>query len=195
MMPYFPVRAALATFLALSLVACSAPVTQVAVPPVASDLSVRPLVSSLEVREISLPRYAASDDVVRAGLEGGIDTVPATMWADTPERGLTLHLADALARITGARVASEPWPFSEPPAATATVRVTRLLGGVNAAGQGRLLFSGSYAIAPVASGLNDRAGRFDIQVPLAGDSPQDLANAQSAALGQLAETLARRIAR
>jgi hypothetical protein len=194
MMPHTP-RAALAACLSLALVACSAPVTQVAVPPVVSDLSVRPIVSSLELRELSLPRYAASDDVVRAGVGGMIDTVPATMWADTPERGLTLHLADALGRITGARVAAEPWPFAEPPAASATVRVTRLLGGVNEAGQGRLVFSGSYAIAPVASSLSDRDGTFDISVPLTSDSPQALAAAQAAALGQLAETLARRIGR
>ncbi|MGS4944784.1 PqiC family protein [Meridianimarinicoccus sp. RP-17] len=188
-------RAALAAA-CLALVACAGPVTQVAVPPVQTDLRLRPVIASLELRDLSLPRYAAADDVARAGLDGGIGTLPGTVWADTPERALTLRLADALERITGARVAVEPWPFAEPPSASVTVRVTDALGQAGAEGTpGRFVLRGSYAIAPVASDLADRDGRFDIAVPLADDSPQTLAAAQSATLGQLAETLARRIAR
>jgi len=188
-------RAALAA-ICLALAACAGPVTQVAVPPVQTDLRLRPIVASVELRDISLPRYAAADDVARAGPDGGIGAVAGTVWADTPERALTLRLADALETITGARVAAEPWPFSDPPSASVTVRVSDALG--QAGGEdapGRFVLRGSYAIAPVASDLSDRAGRFDIVVPLAGDSPQALAAAQSVALGALAETLARRIAR
>jgi uncharacterized lipoprotein YmbA len=187
-------RAALAAF-ALGVAGCAGPATQVVVPPVASELRVRPLISSLEVRDISLPRYAASDDLVREGADGVVSALPGTVWADTPERGLTLLLADALGQITGARVAVEPWPFSSPPAASVTVRVTQLLGQVDDSGAGRLAFSGSYAISPVDSSLSDRSGRFDILVPLPNATPQALAAAQSAALGDLAETLAQRIGR
>ena len=195
MMPRLPLRA-VAAALSLGLAACSAPVTQVAVPPVATELRLRPVVGSLEVRELSLPRYAAADDIARAGTDGGIDTLPATVWADTPERALTLRLAEALDRITGARVAVDPWPFAEPPAASLTVRVSDALGQAGAAdAPGRFVMRGSYAIAPVASDLSDRSGRFEIAVPLADASPQALAAAQSAALGELAETVARRIAR
>lgn len=195
MMHRLPFRAALVAPL-MWLAACSGPVTQVAVPPVASDLRLRPVVGSLEVRDLSLPRYAASDGVVQAGPDGGIDTLPSTVWADTPERALTLRLVDALGRITGARVASEPWPFAEPPAASVTVRVTDALGQPGTAdAPGRFVMRGSYAIAPVAGDLSDRSGGFDIVVPLTDASPQALAGAQSAALGELAETLAGRIAR
>lgn len=195
MMHRLPFRAAVgALFTAVA--ACSGPVTQVAVPPVETELRLRPIVGSLEVRDMSLPRYAASDDIVRAGAGGGIDTLRSTVWADTPERGLTLRLVDALDRITGARVAAEPWPFAEPPAASVTIRVTDALGQLGSAEvPGRYVLRGSYAISPVASDLADRAGRFEFAVPLADDSPQALATAQSAALGELAETLARRIAR
>ncbi len=195
MMKRLTLRAALAA-ICLALAACAGPVTQVAVPPVQTDLRLRPIVASVELRDISLPRYAAADDVARAGPDGGIGAVAGTVWADTPERALTLRLADALETITGARVAAEPWPFSDPPSASVTVRVSDALG--QAGGEdapGRFVLRGSYAIAPVASDLSDRAGRFDIVVPLAGDSPQALAAAQSVALGALAETLARRIAR
>lgn len=194
-MPHPTLRAALAAA-CLSVAACAGPATQVAVPPVAGDLRVRPVVGSLELRDLSLPRYAAADDVVRRAPDGGIGVLPGAVWADTPERALTLRLADALARITGARVATEPWPFAEPPAASVTVRVTDALGqpGVDAA-PGQFVLRGSYAIAPVASDLSDRDGRFDIAVPLAADTAPALAAAQSAALGQLADRLARRIAR
>lgn len=195
MMPGLPIRAAMAALI-LGLAGCSGPVTQVAVPPVQTELRLRAMVGSLEVRDISLPRYAASDDIVRGGADGGIDTLPATAWADTPERALTLRLVDALDRITGARVAAEPWPFAEPPAASVTIRVTDALGRPGPAdAPGRFEMRGSYAISPVASDLADRAGRFDIAVPLDDGGPAALAAAQSAALGELAETLARRIAR
>jgi hypothetical protein len=177
-----------------SLAGCAGPPTQIAIPPVASQVTVRPVVSSLAVRDISLPRYAASGDLVRATAEG-IITIPSVVWADTPERAMTLHLADALGQITGARVAAEPWPFSDAPAAEATVRVTRLLGRLGTDGQGQLTLSGSYAIAPVSSSLTNRSGRFDIAVPLRDDTPQALADAYSAAFDDLAETLARRIGR
>ena len=180
----------------LGLAGCSTSLTQVAVPPVTTDLRVRPVVSSLVVRDISLPRYAAGDSLVFAGEGGVINSLPTIVWADTPERGLTLNLADTLGRITGARVAAEPWPFSDQPAASVTVRVTQFLGGFNTTtGTGALEFAGSYAISPVDSGLSDRSGRFDISVPMLDGSPQALAAAQSVALGQLAETLARRIGR
>lgn len=195
MMHRLPFRAAFVA-MSLGLAACSGPVTQVSVPPVQTDLRLRPIIGSLEVRDISLPRYAASDDIVRAGADGGIDTLPSTVWADTPERGLTLRLVDALDRITGARVAAEPWPFAEPPAASVTIRVTDALGQPDVGDlPGRYVLRGSYAISPVASDLADRAGRFEIAVPLADGSPQSLGAAQSAALGELAETLARRVAR
>jgi uncharacterized lipoprotein YmbA len=195
MMTRFSPNAALVAA-GLLLSACAGPVTQVSVPPVETDLRLRPIIASLELRDLSLPRYAAADDVARGGMDGGIGTLPGAVWADTPERALTLRLADALERITSARVAVEPWPFAEPPSASVTVRVTDALGqpGSDDA-PGRFVLRGSYAIAPVASDLADRDGRFEIAVPLTDDSPQALATAQSAALGQLAETLARRIAR
>lgn len=195
MMVRFVPRAVLAAA-CLGLAACAGPVTQVAVPPVQTDLRLRPIIGSVELRDLSLPRYAAADDVVRGGADGGIGALPGAVWADTPERALTLRLADALEAITGARVAAEPWPFAEPPSASVTVRVTDALGQAGADdAPGRFVLRGRYAIAPVAGDLADRAGRFDIAVPLADDSPMALATAQSAALGQLAETLARRIAR
>ncbi len=183
-------RHACVVFMA-ALAACAPPVTQILIPPADTELSVRPLVGSLEVRDMSLPRYAASDDLVVLGEDGGIDTLRGLVWADTPERALTLRLADSLGAITGARVAGEPWPFADLPAAQLTVRVSDLL----ASSDGVLRFRGHYAIAAVDSDLADRDGSFDLSVPLRSLSPQAVAEAHSTALSRLAETVARRIAR
>lgn len=173
------------------LMACSGPDTQVLLAPSAPSLRVSPLVSSIEVRDVSLPRYAASDALVKQGENGVLEELPKTVWADTPERSLTLALARDLSVITGARVAVEPWPFAQQPAASVTVRVEQLL----ARQDNILVLSGQYAIAPVDSGLSDRSGRFDLSVPILGDTPAALANAQSQAMAQLSETIAKRLAR
>jgi len=180
----------LACFAALAMAGCAGPATQILLPPVQSEMRVRPVVGSLEVRDVSLPRYAASDEILFLNA-GALDPVRDAIWADTPDAALTAALADALATITGARVATEPWPFAAPPSATLSVRITRLTAAPGAG----LDLVGSYAIAPVASGLSDRSGRFVISVPVAGDTPQALAEAQSRALAELAETVAGRLAR
>ena len=50
--------------LALGLTACAGPATQVLIPPSTPSLRIKPAVSSIVVQDISLPRYAASDDLV-----------------------------------------------------------------------------------------------------------------------------------
>lgn len=170
---------------------CTGYDTQVPLPETGSALRVTPLIRSLEVRDVSLPRYAASDDILFLDDSGALDTVPGMLWADTPERAATLALVEDLGQITGARVAAEPWPFSQPPDALTVVRVSRMHGTAD----GIFRLQGQYAIAPVASGLADRSGQFDIQVPVQGDTPLALARAQSLAFTQLAETIARRIGR
>jgi len=173
------------------LAACGQQASQLLVPQTPTELRLRPAVGSLEVRDISLPAYAAGSDVLALTGANRLDVVPGVIWADGPERALTQNLAAALGTITGARVSTEPWAFAEPPAASLTVRVTRLAGAPG----GTLEFAGQYVLAPVASGLADRAGDFAIRVPVAGDTPEALAAAQGQAVAELAETVARRLAR
>ncbi|WP_193141412.1 MULTISPECIES: PqiC family protein [unclassified Meridianimarinicoccus] len=176
----------------LGLVAgCGGIDTQIPLPEASTSLRLRPLVSSIEVRDMSLPRYADADEIVLLNEDGGLETLSGNLWADTPSRASTYALADALGTITGARVAAEPWPFTDSPAAQVQVRVSQMHG--DASGVFRL--KGQYAISPVASGLADRSGQFDITTPLTGDTPHAVAQAQSRAITELAETIARRIAR
>ena len=185
MMPRFLLLVTLA-FLA----ACGSS-TQVLMPTASPTLRVRPLVSSIEVRDVSLPRYAAGDEIVLLTSDGVLDPIRGMVWADTPERVVTLSLAENLSTVTGVRVSTEPWPFLEPPQVSITVRVARLV----ATEAGVLRFAGQYAIAPVGAAISDRSGQFDIAVALAGTSPQAVAQAQAQAVAELAETLARRLAR
>lgn len=184
-------RASLAALSLLLFAACSQNPAQVLVTPATPEVRLRPIVSSVEVRDISLPLYAAADAPVVLAEDGTLVQIRNTVWADTPERALTLQLAGDLGTITGARVAAEPWPFAAPPAAQVSVRVERFLGAPG----GTFRMTGQYAIAPVDSGLSDRSGRFDIAVPMTGDSAGALASAQGRAISQLAETIARRISR
>lgn len=181
----------IAVFACIGLAGCGGPSAQVLLAPPPPDARVPALVGSLEVRDVSLPRYAASDDLVVLDDDGLLQTVSGAVWADTPERSMTLALADALGAITGARVAAEPWPFAQAPAAQVTVRVSQLLATAN----GALRLKGHYAIAPVNSGLADRSGQFDISVPVTDTAPAALAEAHGRAVSALAGQIAGRIAR
>jgi uncharacterized lipoprotein YmbA len=184
-------RLALILGAALALGACSPTVKQFVVAPVEPVARIPARVSSIEIRDLSLPRYATADEVTIRDDDGVLRADRSTGWADDPQRSLTLALARNLATITGARVAAEPWPFTDSPAASVTVQVEQLLAGPDA----MLRFTGLYAVAPVASGLSDRSGRFNIAVPMAGNDPGDVAAAQGAAVARLAELIAQSLAR
>lgn len=156
-----------------------------------SSMRLRPLVGSIEVRTLSLPRYATADGLTRQQDDAALITDPNQVWADNPERAATLAIVRNLGEITSARVAAEPWPFAEPPAAMVSVTVETFV----ATASGTVRLQGGYAIAPVASGLADRGGRFDISVAIPGEGAQALTNAHGQALLELSETIARRIAR
>ena len=51
-----------------------------------------------------------------------------SLWADTPRRALTRHLAAALDARLGARVGTEPWPGFDAPGLRVEVIVDRLIG-------------------------------------------------------------------
>ena len=171
-------------------VGCAPPARLVLMPAPQSDLSVRPIIGSLMVRDVDLPSYAGSVEVVFLD-EAGILQSTGLLWADAPDRAIRFGLVEALGAITGARVAAEPWPFSQRPAAELTVRVSLL----TARPGGTLDLAGHYAIAPVASDLADRSGRFDISVPVAAEEAASIGAAQSAAIAALAETIAERLSR
>ncbi|QFT93674.1 hypothetical protein FIU86_12540 [Roseovarius sp. THAF9] len=155
-------------------------------PPQVSD-SIRISFRTVEVREVSLPAYAAADEIAVEDEDGKLVTDANIRWADSPERSVALEIARNLARLSGARVASEPWPFEELPDARLEVRFESLVAGAD----GNFRGSGQYFVG-VPDGRRERSGLFQLAVPY---DPEGGMPALARARGQLVLDLSRIIAR
>jgi hypothetical protein len=100
---------------------------------------------------------------------------------------VTQELSRQLAALTGARVASEPWPFADPAQVRLEVRVEEMVAGAD----GRFRLKGQY-FAASRSGGRDRAGGFAVSAPIAPDSgARGVAAARALAVRDLARLIAR----
>lgn len=149
----------------------------------------RAQVATVEVRDVSLPSYAADTDIVMQEEDGALRPIARAVWADDPTRGVTQALAGALGAASTATVASEPWPLEEPADARVEVRVERMV----ARPDNTFEIAGRYAIASRYGRLRERIERFAVSTPMASQSPGAIARAQSAAIAQLAEQIAGRL--
>jgi uncharacterized protein len=170
---------------------CSGPKSQYLVEPVASELKLRTSLSTVMVRTVSLPGYAAADDVAIQTEGGAVVKQKGALWADQPERATTLTLARNLTEILSAKVAPEPWPLDGLPDAAVDVRVERML----AANNGTFQLTGIYYIAGEARPLKGIAQSFRIETPLAQSGLTGIAAAQAIAIRQLSEQIAKDLAR
>lgn len=142
---------------------------------------------AVEVRDVSLPTYAAADEIAVLDANGKLVTQSDVLWADSPERAVALELARHLARLSGARVASEPWPFEAFPDARLEVRFESLVAGID----GQFRTSGQYFVG-VTDGGRERSGLFDFSVPYdPAGGPQAIAQARGKAILDLATYIAR----
>lgn len=171
-----------------SLAACGGPELRYAVPQVAPTEKVAIAFGSVELREISLPTYAALEEIYVETPEGVITPADDLLWADDPVRAATLELARALRLLTGARVASEPWPFDDFAEARVEVRLEEFLADA----QGRFRVAGQYFVATRDALGRDRAESFEIAVPIVqGTGASGLAAARATAMIELAGIIAR----
>jgi len=165
--------------------ACGAP-DSIAVKPPAITETVRIGFSSVEVKDVSLPSYAAADEIAQQAPDGTMIT-SKVLWADAPERAIGLELSRNLARLTRKRIASEPWPFEEDAAATLAVRFTDLVGGTD----GVYRATGQYFVG-VYEG-RERSGLFDLALPYdAEGGPAAIAAARGQIILNLTKYLARK---
>lgn len=142
---------------------------------------------AVEVREVSLPAYAASDEIPVQTADGRLVSDGSVLWADTPMRAVSLEISRNLAQITGARVASNPWPFEAFPDARLDVRFETLVAGAD----GQFRASGQYFVAVVEGG-RERSGLFDLSVPFdPAAGPGAIAAARAQIILDLAGYLAR----
>jgi uncharacterized lipoprotein YmbA len=173
--------------LAMCLAACASTPEfyPVAAPEVTESIGIS--FRSVEVRDVSLPTYAASDEIAVEDASGKLITNSSLRWADTPQRAVSLELSGHLARLTGRRIASEPWPFEEFAQARLDVRFERLLAGAD----GQFHATGQYFVG-VAEGGRERSGLFDLAVPFnAEGGPQAIAAARGEIIFELAKYIAR----
>lgn len=177
-----------AAFLVLALLAaCGGREAFIAVPRIEANVRVPSKFASIEVREVSLPTYAATEEIFIEGADGAL-TTSDLLWADDPTRAVTLALSRNLAEITGRMVAPEPWPFDELPDGRVDVRVERFLSGSD----GTLVLAGQYFVADIAGQGRDHAHIFDLSVPLLGGaSPASAAEARARLVRELALRIAR----
>jgi Uncharacterized protein conserved in bacteria len=179
--------------LLLSLAACgdTDPRYLMASTPTAEITRTALRVATLEIRQVSLPAYANDDLILREEADGALTPIKGALWADTPARAMTQHLADRLSATTTAQVAAEPWPLARPAQAEVDVRVSQMASRTD----GRLYLSGQFAISSFDQVVRERIVPFAIAVPLSTDTPAGIAAASGQAVdrlaGQISVTLSR----
>ena len=179
----------LTVFATLTLAACGDPAQRFAVPPVTPEASVSIAYGTVEVREVALPTFAALEEIFIESADGSLTSSSSLLWADDPIRASTLELTRSLGAITGARIASEPWPFDSFPDVRVEVRFEDFVASYATA---EFRVSGQYFVAPVDGVGRERAEAFRLSVPLAVDAgPAAIAAARGQAMAQLAELIAR----
>lgn len=174
-----------------ALAACSPPIDRLALNPLPSSIDLRPLVGSAMVRTVSLPSYAAAEEVARELPGGLIATNEDVLWADAPDRAVTLVLTRNLADILNTDVGPEPWPFVGLPDVAIDVRVERMLAGAD----GTFRLTGQYFVGGDGIDYRNTTDTFDISVAMPDQGLSSISAAQSAALLQLSEQIARRLGR
>ena len=186
MMPRFLSFALLAV-----LAACSSPTDRLALMPEPSAMELRPLVGSAMVRTVSLPAYAAAEEVAFELPNGLIGSNGDILWADAPERAVTLVLTSTLDDILNIEVGPEPWPFVGLPDAAIDVRVTQMI----ARADGRFQLAGQYFVGGDGTDFRNSTDGFEIAVPMPDQSLTSIATAQATALRLLSEDIAGRLGR
>lgn len=168
------------------LAACGQSPSRYATPPVDSGERISIGLSQLEIREVSLPAYAQSEEIWYESESGALQSNTEILWADAPARGLTMELTRHLAALSAGRVAAEPWPFEALPQARLVVRLQDMV----ARRDGRFHLAGQYHVVRLSAG-RDRSGTFDVSAPIA---PEGGAAAVAAARAGAVRDLARLIA-
>jgi uncharacterized lipoprotein YmbA len=174
---------------ALLLAACGPGPDYYLLPPPAPAASQASPVGSIVVADVNLPAYAEAIEIASLSGPETIALDKGALWADTPRRAITRHLAGALDARLAARVGTEPWPGFDSPGLRVEVVVDRLIGSPG----GGLDFAGQYALVS-ASGTVTAFDRFAIAIPPQGDGFAALLSAHARAIDALADRIAASIA-
>uniref|UniRef100_UPI0040475F42 PqiC family protein n=1 Tax=Yoonia sp. TaxID=2212373 RepID=UPI0040475F42 len=173
------------------LAGCTGSASRLDLAPVQSQLSLRAAVGSAMVRTVSLPTYAAAEELSFEAADGLITSNNAVLWADDPARAVTLALTRNIGAITSAKIGPDPWPFAGLPDVAIDVRVTRMLAGAD----GVFDLEGQFFVGGDGIDYANTTNGFAITAALTDVTPAAIAAAQATAILQLSEQISRKIAR
>jgi uncharacterized lipoprotein YmbA len=173
------------------LAACSGNASRLDMSQIQSDLTLRAAVGSAIVRSVSLPTYAAAEELSIETPEGLIESNADILWADDPSRAVTLTLTRNLGDILNAKIGPDPWPFVGLPDVAIDVRVTRMIAGAD----GVFDLEGQYFVGGDGIDYPNSTNTFSVQAPISVIGPAGIADAQARALLTLSEQISRKIAR
>ncbi|MCO4849193.1 MAG: membrane integrity-associated transporter subunit PqiC [Yoonia sp.] len=173
------------------LAACSGSASRLDMSQVQSELNLRAAVGSAMVRTVSLPTYAAAEELSIETPEGLIVSNADILWADDPSRAVTLMLTRNLGNILNAKIGPDPWPFVGLPDVSIDVRVTRMIAGAD----GVFNLEGQYFVGGDGIDYPNSTHIFAVQAPITASAPAAIADAQVRALLALSEQIAHKIAR
>lgn len=183
-------RKTLALIALAALAACAPLPDRLALPNPPAQIQLQPAVNSVLVRDVSLPSYAAAEEIARETASGLIISSDI-LWADDPQRASTLAIADHLGQILGIDAGPAPWPYLGLPDVSVDIRIARMI----AAADGQFHLRGAAFIGADGRAFADSHIRFDIRSPLASNTLPAIAAAQADALRQLAQMIAEKLAR
>jgi len=168
-----------------TLVACSPPLQRLPLAPVTSQLELRPLVGSVMIRPVTLPTYAAAEEIAFEGSGGLISTNDDILWADDP--ALIRNLKD----ILDINVGPDPWPFLNLPDVTVEVQVERMIAGSD----GIFYLTGQFFVGGDAIDFRDSTHDFNINQTIPDQGLNSITTAQAQALLTLSEEIAQILGR
>jgi len=175
----------------LGLAACAGPTSRLALTPMQSTLELRPLVRSAMVRTVSLPTYAAAEEISFETADGLISSNENVLWADDPQRAVTIAITRNLADILNTDVGPDPWPFVGLPDVGIDIRIAQMLAGAD----GTFRLTGQFYVGGDGIDFRNSSTAFAISKPMPDQSLPSIANAQAAALLTLSEQIARKLGR
>ena len=176
--------------LTVMLAACSGSAPRLQMFQIKSKLTLPTAVGSAIVRKVSLPTYAASEELSIETTQGLIVSNKNILWADDPARAVTLALARNLGEIVDAKIVPHPWPFVDLPDVAIDIRVTRMI----AAADGIFYLEGQYFVGGDGIAYKKSTNRFAVQAQIQRSEPAGISDAQARALLTLAELIAHKIA-
>ena len=157
------------------------------VETVASIEEVRTDARTISIAKISLPTYATEAGIFVQNETGAIVAISKADWADDTERAMRLFLVRNLAEISGAEVASDPWPLGGIPEAEIRIDVEQMLvDGTNS-----MRLSGQFSIRRDVAVSRNRIRQFNITTAAKSSDPSDVVEAHGRAWQELASTIAK----